>query len=171
MGKTTFCSALEELGFEAHFEIGRKLRKRVDFSFSDKVEWFDQQVLNEEVKRDAQLSSYSRPLAVETWHIGNIAFALERSPEVAARYKQLLPEALARFNPRAVLVDVDDLTFEDRASDPVDSVEGTEGRRKFYVRVNMNLRSLVSEFEIPCIEISGTDEVSDNLKKVKAWLQ
>ena len=88
-GKTTHGSLLaEHLGVPFHDEVGRRLREqalaRDPNAFATHCDArFDQQVFSEELARDR---AWAGPLrVVETWHMGNHAYASVRTPAVAER--------------------------------------------------------------------------------------
>jgi len=88
-GKT---SIIRDLGKEIPFlttghEIGKEFyykRKAAGFSTDGAGEEFEYEVANAELARDHGLSSGSYAL-METWHPGNLAYALMRNPEAAPR--------------------------------------------------------------------------------------
>lgn len=89
-GKTTFGKALAAVtGWTFHDEIGKRLAADSAFRSSgartsDPQPRFDLEVFAREVERDRTFAE-EHPGAiriVETWHPGNIAFAMSRSPSV-----------------------------------------------------------------------------------------
>lgn len=169
VGKSTICKAFEKTGYDAYGEIGKELRKEVAFEYSDSVPWFDQKVMELEMTRDAKLQGEinSRPIVIETWHVGNIAFAEQRSPEIAQQYREFLKNHLKTIQPLAVLVDVDDKVFEERASDPV--LESELVRKEFYSAVKDSIVEVLKDCEIPYVEVSGTENAEDVVRDVQAW--
>lgn len=172
VGKSTVCGALEQAGFDTYPEIGKELRKEVDFEYMDSVEWFDLEVMKQEQARDAMLrdSFHRKPIAIETWHIGNIAFAAERSPQVASLYKERLREEIEKIEPVAIIVDVENAVFEERATDPIANEAERKQRLAFYDNIRRNIQDIISEFEIPRIEVSGQQDIHQTLDEIQSWL-
>jgi len=90
-GKSTATAYLASLGYFVHAELGWALRQHQLFEDPDsrtligsQLEWFDNLVLEAELQRDDFLASFSAlPHCVETWHLGNLAYASVRSPGLA----------------------------------------------------------------------------------------
>lgn len=87
VGKSSTCRALaRRLGLPFDPEIGAELAqdptwRAQDGLAEDPQERFDREVLAREIARDRQRLG---PAVVETWHPGNLAYAAQRNPRVAA---------------------------------------------------------------------------------------
>ncbi len=97
VGKTTVGRLLSDtLSIPYDYEIGGELRKEMLQKSSDNhalqnQPLFDQHVISQEIARDKQ---HQIPRIVETWHPGNMAYALHRSPEIATYYLPILEKHL-----------------------------------------------------------------------------
>ena len=106
-GKTTVGEKLHLLGLPYYLEIGNKLIQTIDFSSPKAAEWLDREIMKQELERDDSfLSQEVKSAVVETWHIGNIAYAEIRTPSVANRYKAILKKQLNKFNPLFFYLDI-----------------------------------------------------------------
>jgi hypothetical protein len=91
-GKSTLGRAIAAaIGWRYDDEIGERLRhaalsKDSSAHAQRPQAEFDEAVLRAELERDAT-SDASEPRVVETWHPGNLAYALARSPAVAAKWE------------------------------------------------------------------------------------
>lgn len=77
-------------GFAYFPEIGGQLRREVSYNALQSKEDFDLEVIKRELARDEQLLISPNTPVVETWHIGNMAYALARNPQLFLIYKEAL---------------------------------------------------------------------------------
>jgi len=147
-GKTSIGQRLALLGIPYHFEIGNDLIKRVDFTSPGAVEWFDREILKREVERDkAFLQDGVSVVGVETWHVGNAAYAKIRTPHLMERYQDLFQNHFPKYNPLFFFLDISEETFRQRANKPVPlGVE--EDVFVFYQKIKENILSLFEEHSI-----------------------
>src|ERR1035437_7590229 len=103
-GKTTLGRALIELGFTFYREIGSDLRARVEYSVNDRVDAFDRHVHQEEKARDAAIiaSGPTGIIVIETWHLGNLAFAQARRSDMVRTYREEMTELLRPWSVHVV---------------------------------------------------------------------
>lgn len=124
-GKTTSGRALaEQLGLPFAPEIGRLLSEDLAWrpSGSDATRpqlAFDREVLDREVRRDGT-ARRDQARVVETWHPGNLAYALARSPELAPWAWQESLAAVRRRPALLVVVDCSDAELRQRQSEAGD---------------------------------------------------
>lgn len=168
-GKTTIGEKLTELGIPYYLEIGNELIKQVDFNSPEKVAWFDREIMHREVARDDEIFSHESGVgAVETWHIGNIAYAQIRTPEVAAEYKELFKEQTEKCNPVFVFLDIDEETFRKRAN--LDVPLGVEEDVfVFYRDIRDNILSIFEELDIQYHRVDATqptDKVFEDVREI-----
>ena len=170
-GKTTVGEKLHLLGLPYYLEVGNKLIQTVDFSSPDAVEWLDREIMKRELERDDSfLSDGINVAVVETWHIGNIAYAEIRTPSVANEYKALLKEQINKYNPLFFYLDIGEETFIERANEPVPlGVE--EDQFIFYQNIRNNILSLFKEFGIDYFSIDANQEMDSVMKDITEILQ
>ena len=142
-GKTRLGNLLQHNGFVFFSEIGSELRKETTKNVSQSQIDFDLHVMEMEIKRDQRIVSLDSIAVIETWHVGNIAFAESRgSISVATEYRRKLYEQLERIMPIVIKLDISDTTFLQRASEknisPSDALT-------FYRKVEQNLDRLLDE--------------------------
>ncbi|MEX2054365.1 MAG: AAA family ATPase [Candidatus Colwellbacteria bacterium] len=169
-GKTTIGKALQSLGLPYYPEIGNELIKTVDFNSPEKVAWFDGEIMKREIKRDDSFLSEGVDAAVvETWHIGNIAYAQIRTPSVANAYKEVLKERLNKYDPAFFFLDINEETFKERANKLVPlGIE--EDVFIFYKNIRNNILSLLEEYQIAYHRIDANQEVEEVLEDIRGIL-
>lgn len=120
-GKTTVGALVAQaLRLPFHDEIGRRLasdplERPVGVTAATARDAFDEHVFRAEIERDIEWAGRAR--VVESWHPGNLAYAMVRNREVAARW---LPELRRRASTRAVVVQLcaSDDVLRARQSEP-----------------------------------------------------
>ena len=143
-GKTTFGLSLPADRYAFYGEIGTQLRAAVDFGVTSPQEDFDREVMLREVQRDDELLTESRIPVVETWHIGNLAFALARGSNVIAmQYRQVMTRQLAHFDVAAIVLTLPDEEFLSRATEKKTSPSDA---LRFYREVEQYQHSLLKEY-------------------------
>ena len=169
-GKTTIGEKLHLLGLPYYPEIGNELIQTVDFSSPETVEWFDREIMKRELERDNSFLSLGVEAAVvETWHVGNIAYAEIRTPSVANEYKALLKEQFLKYNPLFFFLDISEETFRERANKPVPlGVE--EDQFIFYQNIRNNILSLFNEYNIDYYSIDANDGIDEVVKHIRKIL-
>ena len=168
-GKTTIGEKLHLLGLPYYPEIGNELIQTVDFSSPETVEWFDREIMKRELERDDSfLFQEIKAAVVETWHIGNIAYAEIRTSSVANEYKALLRKQLLKYNPFFFFLDISEKTFRERANKPVPlGIE--EDQFIFYQNIKNNILSLFNEYNIDYHSIDAnqnTDKVMKDINEI-----
>lgn len=120
-GKTTIGTLVARaLRLPFHDEVGRRLasdplERPMGVTAATACDAFDEHVFRAEVERDVEWVGRAR--VVESWHPGNLAYAMVRNSDVAARW---LPELRRRASTRAVVVQVcaSDRVLRARQSEP-----------------------------------------------------
>ena len=170
-GKTTIGEKLHSLGLPYYLEIGNQLIKTIDdFKTPGIVEWLDREIMRQELERDDSfLSQKIKVAVVETWHIGNIAYAKIRTQSVANEYKALLKRQLLKYNPLFFFLDISDETFRERANRLV-PLGIKEDVFIFYQDIKNNILSLLNEYDIDYYSIDANQEVDKVTKDISEVL-
>ncbi len=160
-GKSTIGRSLA-VKFAAPYleEIGGKLRGEVKYNSLDSTSEFDREVMRRELLRDHQtLRDSSATISiVETWHTGNIAYALKRSPDIALKYIEILRKQLLNFEVHHLQFVVSDEVFLKRVSENV----GRDELYKlllFYKDINKFTKDLYQSFGFRNVEIDNSDSL------------
>ena len=126
--------------------------------------------MKRELERDNSFLSLGVEAAVvETWHVGNIAYAEIRTPSVANEYKALLKEQFLKYNPLFFFLDISEETFRERANKPVPlGVE--EDQFIFYQNIRNNILSLFNEYNIGYYSIDANDDIDEVVKHIRKIL-
>jgi predicted ATPase len=103
-GKTSLGLRLQEIGYDFFPEVAME-------SIAGLSPWelgpsFDESVIAEELARDSKLRMHRQPLFVETWHIGNLAYARVRNPSVALKYEARVRAHVSEFSPLVYFLDL-----------------------------------------------------------------
>ena len=138
-GKTTVGMRLKNDGFDFFPEIGTAMRKKSNKSVCDSQIFFDKQVLSRELERDCDEINMSKYPVIETWHIGNYAFALTRD-SLISNYEAIIEKQLQKLYPLVIWLKIDDETFLSRNNEkkihPIESLD-------FYKRLEVNLEDIL----------------------------
>ncbi len=136
-GKTTIGTMLAaRLGWEFHPEIGDGLRRRAldgdpGMHAMARQDDFDRQVIRGELERDARWVAHGMPpRVVETWHPGNLAYAMARSPEIARELEPEILQAVAAF--RELTLVVQPLTMDQESAARRRTEPGPDGIEAFF---------------------------------------
>ena len=93
-GKTSILKRLKEEHFfqRIELEIGKELYYQRKFSTERQGEDFEREVTRLELERDRKITEVDHFVGIETWHPGNLAYAMVRNPhmvdELAERMKK-----------------------------------------------------------------------------------
>lgn len=152
-GKSTLGRMLAtRLGCPFEHEIGERLRREAlqkdAHAHAAKPQGdFDRVVMEEELKRDAACREPCTRV-IETWHLGNLAYARLRSPEVAVRYAARVAAAVrrAQISTRLVVqpLSIDIPVLRMRRSEP-----GPAEIDDFFLRVAQEATAVAEELSIP----------------------
>lgn len=131
VGKSTLGPVLaDRLGVPFHGELGREMAedpawRRAGETAEAAQAAFDQELMTREVARDLSWGGGGR--VIETWHPGNLAFAVRRSPEVAAQWLPTMRLLCGRAGAVVVPLMASAETLRSRQTEP--------GRLTFFVGV------------------------------------
>jgi len=169
-GKTTLGLALPKGQFSYYEELGRRLRSSVNCSVLCSCYLFDQEVMRQELERDEILHSDIRLPIVETWHIGNIAFALARkSVAIADQYLAVVRERIHAFCPSFIFLRISDLEFFKRASERrVDLTEVLSFYRAVEQRSLRLIRQLLGD-ESCVLFLENNSDLKTSVNHIMEW--
>lgn len=138
-GKTTVGRGIARaLGWRFDDEIGERLRRqalaRDPLAHAALPQsHFDRAVIEEELRRDREVAEQG-PRIVETWHLGNLAYARQRSPEIGTAYQDEITAAVRRAQSQGPVwvqpLKIDEATLRARQSEP-----GPPEIAKFFLKV------------------------------------
>lgn len=162
-GKTTIGHGLAHaLGWRFDEELGDRLRRQalaIDPAAhaSRPQPGFDEQVLQSELERDTQMAD-GGPRIVETWHLGNLAYAKLRSPHAASRMADRVRTAIARSAERGLIVQplcITEATLRARQREP-----GPPDIAGFFLQVSELANRLAFELGLDVAPPLATDQLS-----------
>lgn len=121
-GKSTAAKFFSNFGYLPHYEIGWSFRQNVlkhDPAaltlHGGKLEWFDRSILQLELRRDSFIHSFEDlPHCIETWHIGNLAYAKLRSPNLAGEFEDVFKTQARLMRPLFLVFSISKPAFVDR---------------------------------------------------------
>ena len=165
-GKSDLGKKLEErlAGFRYFGEVGLELRMEGELEVSDPGLDFDRQILKRESERDAEVLACKEMPVIETWHIGNTAYAMGRTPEVVPLFNERLREMLKAVQPLAIFLEISHDTYQKRKSERHDDEE-------FYIKLAGNTKKAYKDFGIDYIVISNDGDIEDAFDEISAKLK
>jgi thymidylate kinase len=119
-GKSTLARQLSLMPkFQYFTEVGGELRASSMCRSSQSCSIFDELVMFRELERDKMLLeslNEKKNLVLEQWHIGNIAYAKVRNPQVAQNYISRLKNTntLQQFSPIVIFLEMDPKLISER---------------------------------------------------------
>jgi thymidylate kinase len=161
-GKTTLGREVaNHMGADYDEEIGRILRgealtkNQENHALNNQPE-FDQRVIHKELERDLSTTS-SR--IVETWHPGNLAYAYERSPNIARMYEDTTRAMIANIEQTVVVqpLRISIETALERLSEP--GADDPKQTVKFFRRVARHAEKLARKFGLTVLKPIYTDQL------------
>lgn len=165
-GKSTIGKSLAERDnrLEFFYEIGGELRDEVDYNSLTTYDEYDAEIFRRELLRDSKLIDTVRIPVVETWHVGNIAYAMLRSPSLVPGLLSGFEARLKVFDPVFIAVTIDSETFLKRARENIVPYE-TEEAMSFFRKVYENMIELYGRYQLNYFEIEnngGIEGAIDN---------
>ena len=123
-GKTTAQIFLSDLGYLTHAEIGWAYRQLLarrhaerETLLGEDLAWYDRAIFEMEVARDKFIEAFTAlPHCCETWHLGNLAYASQRSPEIIEELEEIFLAQTARLDPVFILLVIKRETFLKRCT-------------------------------------------------------
>ena len=115
---------------------------------------FDKKVMSLEFARDNCYCSSNRKVQiVETWHPGNIAYAMARSSPIVCAYKNRFLRSLQKFDVKCLILDVSPRTSCLRS---LKLQKPTINSHSFLVKVKKFTTIVIEEFELVSVTIDST---------------
>lgn len=166
-GKSTIARLFVERdrGFAYFPEIGGQLRREVSYNALQSKEDFDLEVMKREMARDKQLLIDPKIPVIETWHIGNMAYALARNPHLFPNYREGLSKQLLLFDPTAILLDIAWDTFRLRTTEKIASGQ-VDRLIAFYQEVLENTVKIYGQFDIPYFRVKNEGDLGESIETV-----
>jgi predicted ATPase len=129
-GKSTAARLLTRIGYLVHAEIGWACWQNLQRHGTAPAlngpgfDWYDSMILDLELARDDFISrANSIPHCIETWHIGNLAYASLRSPALVPRFEEVVMRQASVLKPLVLIMTIPKDLFLARSSLPVGSPE------------------------------------------------
>jgi thymidylate kinase len=169
-GKSTLGERLQKQGSIYLPEIGRELRRRVSYTVFEQMEDFDRNVMNEELKRDVMLLETKGIPVIETWHPGNIAYAMIRNPKLAEEYMQEFNATLQYFKPTMVMLGINRQTFNSRTSENTGN-KNSEDLWYFYKKIRTNTLQIYNDFNLNHILVDGNKNIEEVGREMNSLLR
>lgn len=161
-GKTTIARRIgNRPGWTFHDEIGERLRRDAlarcpDFHARVTDVRFDIEVSRRELARD---TLHARPRVIETWHPGNLAYAMERAPRLAGHLARRLECAARAEAARGGLL-VQPLTIERGTAIARRTEPGTTDIVDFFLRVGARAVEIARDWGLVVAPSLRTDRAT-----------
>lgn len=171
-GKSTAVGLLSRLGYLGHPEIGWAYRQAIMFDEPESLAlqredlpWFDQAILELELLRDQFIERASTiPHCVETWHLGNLAYAELRSPALVPQFERSLKSQSLLFKPAFLILTIERETFLGRCAMPDMSAPDLYA---FYMRVQANIIRRLSYHACQYVSIPNDGTIEELWERLK----
>jgi hypothetical protein len=162
-------------GFLPHAEIGSVLRSGVVARQPEAFtlrgagnDWFDLAILNLERARDKFVEeAKSTGHCIETWHLGNLAYARLRSPALVPAFEEVLRLQTSLLRPKVAILEIDEWTFRRRAAmtdlDP-------DALYEHYLGVRQHLLADAESFGLCYRVIENTGSVEDLSRALRQFI-
>lgn len=163
-GKTTLAEGLGAYGYSPLPEIGNALSSTVRCTTTSACSVFDNDIMLRELFRDTDILKSDSTPVIETWHPGNIAYAMARgNDEPVCSYLGALPTQLRKFDPTLLLLEIDEETFYQRST-----LHADKELWDFFTKLYGHLKGVMDKFQLPYTTIDGNQPkeyvLSDALK-------
>lgn len=166
-GKSTIGSAMPKDIFSFYNEIGNALRKDVKCCVTKSCKLFDLEVMRREFERDAAILKDIQIPVIESWHVGNIAFAYARGNQsIAEMYIRLLGERRCQFRPFFVRIHISDKAFLQRTCER--DISPKVSLAFYRIVENYEDNFIETTFGKSCIilELDAEDDILVNVQRV-----
>jgi hypothetical protein len=165
-GKTTAQIYLSDLGYLTHAEIGWAYRQHLAHHYDrdrtllgDDLAWYDRKIFAMERARDRFLEGFTAlPHCVETWHLGNLAYASQRSPAILDDLEAIFLEQTERMQPLFLFLAIGRDTFIERCT--LDDTD-PETLYDFYARMRDTMLDTLRRYGFPHHVINNEGSLED----------
>jgi len=165
-GKSTARKMISNMGFLTHDEIGWALRQKTLLKNCDlcilkgqDLAWFDRLVFQIELLRDNFIeATRSLPHCVETWHLGNLAYAALRSPDIFDELEALLALQVCKMNPFIIHIVIDHSTFIKRCS--LHDMTSSD-LYSYYININTFITHYISQNKLDSFQLENNGSLND----------
>jgi dephospho-CoA kinase len=158
-GKSSVAKQISSLtGIEYLDEIGAKLRAQSPDTCLDSTESFDREVMRQELLRDGNILRNGDALTylVETWHPGNLAYSMERSPGLIPVYLKEYKKQIEKFQTLHILLLINDDNFRKRIKEKV-SPEKYDDLLEFYKSITQNIQNIYQQNKISPLQVENNE--------------
>lgn len=171
-GKSSLLESLYKEGWFSFLgkEIGKELFYQRKFSTEEQDEQFEFEVSSEELKRDAKYAKMRGLIGIETWHPGNLAYAMVRNPNSVSKLISYMKESQLLSNAHGIRLTIPPevifartKTFQDNRAWAAD----------FYTKIDNSLDSCLVKLGLQdrCVCINAAQEFSAVMKEVKKTIE
>jgi adenylate kinase family enzyme len=172
-GKTEVGGALAKSGYHYEPEIAEKVISQGFVAGENADSRFDSEIMEKEFARDHELlESPHTTFVIETWHPGNLAYALARGAPIFQGYKARFQRSLETFDVKCLVLDIGPaLSFERWTQLPDDTkkIKSTSVSIDFLKKVHDSIGYVLRELNLQAIFIDGSaplDRVRHNVLTV-----
>jgi len=171
-GKTILGSFLELSGFRFLTEVAEAFRLTGVTVGEKATSDFDRKVMQIEFRRDkCFLRSNNTVLIVETWHPGNLAYAIARSSPVVGTYKSRFLSKAEKVRIRCIVLNISPNTSCLRS---LKGEKPADNSLRFLEAVQRHMRAVIEEFGLVSVVIDASKRAEemafDALKAIRAWV-
>ena len=174
-GKTQVGKSLGKAGFDYQPEIAEELIFQGFVAGESADTRFDSEVMEKEFARDRKLlDAYDITLVIETWHPGNLAYALARSAPIFEQYKARLQASLNTFDVKCLVLDIDPTVSYKRFSQLADEAKKSGSTRLsllFLNKVRDSISYVIDDLELQATFIDASATLDEVRGKVLAVIK
>jgi nicotinamide riboside kinase len=162
-GKSTLAQLLaHKTGHPFYKELGHEILQSHNFQLFPEL---DQTIMDQELARDTELLQVPTLPIVETWHIGNLAYAQLRDKDTYKIYLQALDQVLQHISPIAIYVTISETTFKSRYNENYFNKPIKE-MIHFYRHIEDTTLTLYSKYKIPYISVANDTNVDQTYQQL-----
>lgn len=146
-GKTTILQTLETKGVivTRGSEIGKDLYYERSFSTAEQDHAFELEVAHMELQRDHEFSMLEGVIGVETWHPGNLAYAMVRNPESSEDLYEIASKSPFMKNAFGIWLRIPGEVIKDRT---LTFADNPEWAAEFYGKIDNCLEGILKRMNL-----------------------